>query len=196
MEKLRLYYPCKPYNVFQSFAECHPSVCDIYKKMGLRGHNGEDVACPSHTKLYAAHDGVVVYAGEDGSNGYLVVIRTKDMYAYKGKPTYFKTLYAHLEKDGIQVKAGQEVSTGDFIAYSGNTGISTGPHLHFGLKPTYPGEEEWQWFNLEGQNGFLGAISPDWYWTGIHAQDVPGEIQRLKKLVAGLAERLAQLLKQ
>lgn len=194
MNKLRLYYPCKPYRVFQKYAECMPDICDLYHSLGLKGHNGEDVQCYSDTKLYASHDGTVVHAGEDGSSGYLVVIRTDEPYDYNGLGTYFKTLYAHLRKDGLQVKAGQKVKIGDFIALSDNTGISKGAHLHFGLKPVHPGEAEWQWFNLEQDNGYNGAIDPAPYWTGVHAIDVPSQIQAAKNTVASLLTYIAALL--
>lgn len=192
--KLRLYYPCKPYPVFQGFGMCDPQVCELYKKMGLKGHNGEDVACPSDTPLYAAHDGVVVYAGEDGSSGYLVVIRTDMQYDYKEGQSYFKSLYAHLKRDGIKVKAGQVVKTGDLIALSDNTGLSKGPHLHFGLKPVYKGELEWTWDNVEATNGYRGAIDPSPYWVGIFAQDVPHQIVILRAFVSQLLQKLADLL--
>lgn len=196
MAKLELFYPCKPYPLFQKFGECHPSVCDLYKKMGLKGHNGEDVAIPSDTRLYAAHDGVITYAGEDGSNGYLVVIRTDKEYEYDGSACYFKTLYAHLRKDGIAVKAGQVVTTGDFIALSDNTGLSTGPHLHFGLKPVYRGESDWQWFNMEQNNGYFGAIDPTPYWTKYHAVDAATTISSMKNLIAILSQLIATFVKK
>lgn len=149
MNTFRLYYPVKPWRVTQRFGECHPSVCDVYKGLGLKGHNGLDVVAPTGTIVRAAHDGIVTFAGEDGSAGYGVVIRTDTEYEYKGSPSYFKSIYWHLLPSGVQVKAGQQVHTGDVIALSDNTGMSTGAHLHFGLKPVYKGEKEWEWSNVE-----------------------------------------------
>lgn len=191
---LRLYYPCKPWLAFQGFGECHPAICSTYKAMGLLGHNGIDAQAADSTPLYAAHDGTVVFAGEDGSAGFGVVIRTDEQYAYKGGQAYFKTIYWHLRRDGIRVRAGQKVKTGDLIALSDNTGISTGAHLHFGLKPVHQGEQEWVWFNIEQDAGYKGAVDPQPYFVGIYAQDVPNKIAQLRAIVARLTQQLAELL--
>ena len=83
-------------------------------------HGGHDWACAVGTAVMASSAGVVVEAGWNGSYGYNVVLSHPD-----GK----KTRYAHLSK--INVKVGQKVSQGQVIARSGNTGRSTGAHLHF-----------------------------------------------------------------
>ena len=173
MPKLQLYYPCKPYGLFQGFGQCAPpSVCKIYKDLGLAGHNGLDLLAPTGTVVRAAHDGVVTFSGDDGSAGLGIVIRTEEKFEYKGNLTYLKSVYWHLKTGCLYVKAGQHVKTGDIIALSDNTGLSTGPHLHFGLKPVYQGEQDWQWLNTEQGNGFKGAIDPEIYFTGQYAEDV------------------------
>ena len=83
-------------------------------------HGGHDWACSTGTSVMASSSGVVIEAGWNGSYGYNIVISHPD-----GK----KTRYAHLSK--INVKVGQKVSQGQVIGRSGNTGRSTGPHLHF-----------------------------------------------------------------
>jgi murein DD-endopeptidase MepM/ murein hydrolase activator NlpD len=93
-------------------------------------HSGQDFAVASGTQVYAAHGGTVVKAGSNGAGdgpayGNAVVIK-------HGNGTYSQ--YAHLSK--IQVKAGQIVKTGQRIALSGNTGNSSGPHLHFEIRTT------------------------------------------------------------
>lgn len=82
-------------------------------------HNGTDYATPMRTGLYAVGDGIVTFAGWSGGYGFLVEIRS-DVYRFR---------YAHLDK--ILVERGQSVSTGELIGLSGNTGVSTGAHLHF-----------------------------------------------------------------
>lgn len=82
-------------------------------------HSGMDIGL-YYRPVYSARDGVVIYAGYLGSYGRVVVVKHNAMY---------KTLYAHLSK--IRVKNGQYVKAGKVIARSGNTGLSTGPHLHF-----------------------------------------------------------------
>lgn len=192
MKKLELWYPIdlKPFIVSQRFGE---NLLPLYAQLGMKGHNGWDMIC-DHVVVRAAHDGIVTYAGEDGSNGYLVVIRTEDEreWVEEKKPSFFKTLYAHLDKDSIKVVAGQRVAVGTVLAISDNTGASSGPHLHFGLKPVYPGEEDWQWFNLEPSNGYNGAIDPEPYWNGKYASEalaLTGLIGLLAQLV-GLYQKL------
>lgn len=85
-----------------------------------RLHEGVDWYCPVGTSVFASSAGVVESAGWSGGYGYCVVIRHPD-----GK----KTRYAHLSK--IYVSAGQSVDQYEGVGLSGNSGRSTGPHLHF-----------------------------------------------------------------
>lgn len=83
-------------------------------------HKGTDWAVPIGTAVMASNTGVVTKAGWGSGYGYVVYIRHAD-----GR----ETRYAHLSK--VLVSAGQSVTQGQKIALSGNTGRSTGPHLHF-----------------------------------------------------------------
>ena len=83
-------------------------------------HKGVDWAIPTGTSVYASCGGTVAKAGWGSGYGYVVYINHED-----GR----QTRYGHLSK--VLVKAGQSVKQGERIALSGNTGVSTGPHLHF-----------------------------------------------------------------
>ena len=83
-------------------------------------HKGIDWGVPVGTACRASRAGRVVSAGWSGGYGYCVVIDHGDG---------VKTRYAHLSS--IQVSAGQYVDQGEVIARTGNTGDSTGPHIHF-----------------------------------------------------------------
>lgn len=83
-------------------------------------HRGIDWATPTGTAVFASSGGTVAKAGWGGGYGYVVYVNHAD-----GR----QTRYAHLSK--VLVKSGQSVSQGQRIALSGNTGISSGPHLHF-----------------------------------------------------------------
>ena len=83
-------------------------------------HKGVDWATPTGTAVVASSGGTVAKAGWGSGYGYVVYINHPD-----GR----QTRYGHLSK--VLVSAGQTVSQGQKIALSGNTGISTGPHLHF-----------------------------------------------------------------
>lgn len=94
-----------------------------------RAHNGLDIGVPLGTPISAADDGVV-FAVDNNDRS------TWSKYQY-GKYVLIKhlsgfaSLYAHLSRQSVSV--GQEVKRGDVIGYSGATGYSTGPHIHFGL---------------------------------------------------------------
>ena len=90
------------------------------KKGASTYHKGVDWATPTGTPVYASCGGTVAKAGWGSGYGYVVYINHED-----GR----QTRYGHLSK--VLVSAGQKVKQGDKIALSGNTGVSTGPHLHF-----------------------------------------------------------------
>lgn len=83
-------------------------------------HSGSDYACPQGTPVYAALDGKVTTAGYNDTYGNYVIITHHSGY---------KTLYGHLS--AITCKKGNFVYTNTVIGKVGNTGMSTGPHLHF-----------------------------------------------------------------
>jgi murein DD-endopeptidase MepM/ murein hydrolase activator NlpD len=85
-------------------------------------HGGIDIAAPIGTPVTAQRGGVVIAAGEAGKNGNLVRIDHGNGVV---------TSYAHL--DGFDVKIGDRVEAGQAFARVGNTGNSTGPHLHYGI---------------------------------------------------------------
>ncbi|MFJ7768139.1 M23 family metallopeptidase [Streptomyces sp. NPDC097107] len=114
--------PVKKYKLTASFAQ--------NGGMWAAKHSGQDFAVPIGTNVVAAHGGTVVKAGGNGAGdgpayGNAIVIK-------HGNGTYSQ--YAHLSK--VNVKAGQIVKTGQSIAKSGNTGNSSGPHLHFEIRTT------------------------------------------------------------
>jgi murein DD-endopeptidase MepM/ murein hydrolase activator NlpD len=86
-------------------------------------HAGLDIAGPHGKEIYAPSDGTVVFAGLEGGYGNVLVID----HGYG-----IKTRYGHLAS--IKVKAGERVKRGNVIATLGNTGRSTGPHLHYEVR--------------------------------------------------------------
>ncbi|RNC62838.1 MAG: Murein DD-endopeptidase MepM [Candidatus Dichloromethanomonas elyunquensis] len=85
-------------------------------------HDGVDFACDLGTPVHAAADGVVTFAGWDYTYGRKVEINHGNGIV---------TFYGHNSR--LVVSAGQQVKKGDLISYSGNTGRSSGPHLHYGM---------------------------------------------------------------
>jgi len=90
---------------------------------GTRRHEGQDFAGAYGSPIYATADGVVTYAGWESGYGRLVTIRHK--YG-------FETRFGHLSQ--IRAKVGQKVSRGDRIGDMGNSGRSTGTHLHYEIR--------------------------------------------------------------
>ncbi|MTJ04308.1 MAG: M23 family peptidase [Sediminimonas qiaohouensis] len=90
---------------------------------GNRMHDGVDFAAPIGTDIFATADGVVTYAGWQSGYGRIVKIRHE---------FGVETRYAHMSR--IRVKKGQKVSRGDHIGDMGNSGRSTGSHVHYEVR--------------------------------------------------------------
>ena len=89
-----------------------------------RAHLGIDYAARRGTPIYAAASGRIIFAGRTRGYGNLIKIRHADGYV---------TLYAHQKKFRRGIRRGKRVRRNQVIGYVGTTGLSTGPHLHFGL---------------------------------------------------------------
>ncbi len=85
-----------------------------------KSHKGIDFAAPTGTPIYATGNGIIRDTGKE--RGYGNMVKIDHDYGYE-------TLYGHMSK--IKVKKGQKIKRGEIIGYVGNTGISTGPHLHY-----------------------------------------------------------------
>lgn len=86
-------------------------------------HKGTDFRASVGTPIYAPADGIVESVFKNDRGGNQLVLKHESGYT---------TGYAHLHE--YDVKKGDRVKSGDIIAYTGNTGTSTGPHLHFTVK--------------------------------------------------------------
>ncbi|MBI5005480.1 MAG: peptidoglycan DD-metalloendopeptidase family protein [Candidatus Lloydbacteria bacterium] len=120
-----LAWPLKSVKITQYFGDTDFAKSGAYKG---QGHNGIDFRASIGTEVFSAGNGTVTATGNTDtvrgcySYGKWVLIRHN---------TGLSTLYAHLGL--IKVSPGEEVSTGELIGYSGATGYSTGPHLHFSV---------------------------------------------------------------
>lgn len=219
MSKLSLYYPVSPARLNQGYGVNG----EYYQANGINivGHNGDDLAAFHGQPIYASHAGTAFYE-EDDSSGHGVVIITDQQY---DAPTgfdedgdlskcFFKTIYWHMcdpvkeslyaspiwRASGEVANSGKGVlvKTGDLIGYADSTGLSSGDHLHFGLKAIKKGKPLLSgdapdvgiggWVNLYPNNGYLGAIDPTPYFNGFFA---PQSGQ-----VIGILERLGAILRQ
>ncbi len=122
-------YLAKEQNLFRSTPSGWPAAGKISSNFGMREHpshggrrlhTGIDITMPKGTPLHATADGVVSFSARSGGNGNIVVIEHGHG---------LSSVYAHNTRN--VVKPGQTVRRGEVIAYSGSTGVSTGPHLHY-----------------------------------------------------------------
>jgi murein DD-endopeptidase MepM/ murein hydrolase activator NlpD len=88
----------------------------------IRAHKGVDYGAPIGTRIRAVADGTVVFAGRQGGYGNLIVLKHQGRYS---------TAYGHLNGFGAGIRKGTRVSQGDTIGFVGQTGLATGPHLHY-----------------------------------------------------------------
>jgi len=120
-------------------------------------HKGVDFAMPQGTPVLAVGDGEVLVAKRSGGAGYYVAIRHGRTYT---------TRYMHLRK--LLVKPGQKVKRGDRIALSGNTGRSTGPHLHYEI-----------WINQQAVNPLTAKLPRTEGLTGSDRRDYLAKIREV-----------------
>lgn len=118
---------------------------EMYAQFGIVGHNGLDFSYDDGTEVFASHDGVATI-GEDSAKGLGVVVATAG----------YKTIYWHFKS--FSVVNGQVVKAGDLIGLGDNTGFSSGPHLHYGLKLLDANGNV-----LSRDNGYDGAVDPSQY---------------------------------
>jgi hypothetical protein len=146
-----------------------------YDGVPLRGHNGIDFGTPNDTNIRATDDGQVAQAGFDkGGFGYFV----------KLKHSWGESLYGHMRSLGVA--EGDTVKRGDLLGPSDNTGGSTGPHLHFGIR-VHPFKRGDGWGGCCDPGPFMNPddlIIPD-YIRGFQAfqeppamaEDAPGRVR-------------------
>lgn len=195
-----LYKPLKPWFVGQRFGEdtvctdgaryvskpttatCPTGFTSLYASLGLKGHNGLDIGAWRGQPVSCAAEGRVHYVETTPGSGLAVEVVSKV------GDRYFKHIYGHLQ--GVNVSKGQEVGVGALLGWADSTGMSTGDHLHFGLKEcTALGK------TLNKDNGYKGAIDPAPLMFDAYAIDAAPLLSKYKELLAQLIERLSEQLR-
>lgn len=121
----------------------------IYSRFGMKGHNGIDYGVPVGTQVFAPMSGEVKVV-DSGTKGYGLHIKIRNPYRE------LECVVAHLSQTYIANNA--KVNMGDMIALSGNTGFSTGPHVHEGFRRIKAEEDLpiFQWKVMDYNNGYKG----------------------------------------
>lgn len=136
-----LIHPIDKVYITQKFGE-RP---EVYKQFGLKGHNGIDYRTRfwdsplGRRYVVSPLGGRIIEVGNQGNKGYGIFVRIQ----HNGTS---QSVLGHLTKS--YVKVGQVVKQGDRVGLTGNTGFSSGPHLHFGFRPD----------KFNQKNGFAGYI--------------------------------------
>lgn len=155
------------------------------KLPGVDGHQGYDFPMPEGTPLLAAYDGEVTFAGWENPfycppldktvSGLGVVLRHR-----LPNGEVFLSIYAHMSE--VHVKTGDLVRTGQVLGLSGNTGCSTGPHLHFEMRrlrgTAWPVFDPYGWEG-EGEDPWSkhpSGVSSVWLWAEGKAPSLFSEV--------------------
>jgi|TARA_B100000315_G_scaffold235993_1_gene251342 murein DD-endopeptidase MepM/ murein hydrolase activator NlpD len=128
---------------------------DVYSVWGFAGHNGIDFGITEGTVIYAPHDGVASVV-DDGASGYGLYLTITD--------TKRRSILAHLSE--VTVSNGQTIYQGDPVAKSGNSGQSSGPHLHWTYKIMKNNAVQ------NKSNGYDGAVDVSEFTRLWHDQDL------------------------
>jgi murein DD-endopeptidase MepM/ murein hydrolase activator NlpD len=124
----------------------------------IRAHKGVDYAARTGTPVKAAGDGVITFHGNQGGYGRMIVISHGE---------HYETAYAHLSNFRKGLEDGAPVKQGEIIGYVGQSGLATGPHLHYEFRVDGVHRDPEK---LDSKQGMHLA---DEEWRNFHAQTVP-----------------------
>ena len=150
--------PLKKLKLTQPFGVDWTGV-DLYRKLGMLGHNGMDFSAPTGTEVFACMAGelYVDYTApvpgipQGFKSGYGVNVRIRN------RDAGLEAVYGHLDRP-VRTD-GSKVAPGELIALSDDTGISNGPHLHWGIRPIEYRNGAGPYYPTY-ENGYFGYIDP------------------------------------
>jgi murein DD-endopeptidase MepM/ murein hydrolase activator NlpD len=214
MNRPSIYYPVRPFKIFQHFGEnqacvryfgtskqhitgsyadgtCPTNYEKLYPKFGMRGHNGLDIVAGVQ-KVYAAMDGTVVEKQSVPARGLGLGIMSHERLDLGDAGVHFlKLRYWHLKT--MYVEAGDKIKAGQLIGLTDSTGYSSGNHLHWEGQPMdidaggHP-------YLTQNANGIGAAIDIEPFLNGIYADEIPKR-NAMREYIRILTLKLAELLK-
>ncbi len=220
MERLRLYYPVKPFAVNQPFGGNIPCVINfgkptqqivdgmddnlcpvgydkLYSHWGMAGHNGTDLGA-AEQEVRAACAGTVIEKQIVPARGLGIGILTDEEVFLDGiGVTFVKIRYWHFKSFAPLLEVGDHVKEGDLLGISDNTGYSSGNHVHFEGQPMHKDEGGHPILTygdgtFSGVKVISGAVDMAPYFTGTYATDVQHDIAILQQIIQLIVGFLAQ----
>lgn len=205
-----LHQPLKNFRIFQKFGEnqaciedksglnthkkvvgkvngaCPVGYIELYPKLFLKGHTGLDCQAYRWQPIYSSCDGFVEEVQTEVERGLGIGIITDRKFPCieTGAEEFFKVRYWHLIS--LNVHKGDLIKAGDLIGYADSTGLSSGDHLHYELKPVKR-HSSGPWVNVLQGNGYNGGIDPEPYMSDIFALNLPG----INSIIKSLREKMA-----
>jgi hypothetical protein len=177
---MKIYSPVQSCQINQGFGALNtsPDAMPIYKAEGLLGHNGFDfgVRCKDMEVIHGGQcdpiycnvegDGelTVVYIQKDDATGYGVTVLDDK---------WNKFLWWHEDSFDPLVQMGMKIKPGQLLGISGNTGKSTGAHVHFGFYP----------YGADPKNGYDGAEDPTPYYDNRFVLDIEKQIGIIEAII-------------
>lgn len=176
---MKIYRPTKTDLLRQLFGKenTFPSVMPLYQSLGLEGHNGFDFAVRCQdTQVIHGGQCEPIYMSVIGADLTVVSFQRDDKYGYginaqdeKGN----KYCWWHFDILDPAIKIGAKLTFGQELGIAGNTGMSTGAHLHFGYYPA----------TANKNNGYGGAEDPMPFYDNRFCLDIKSQIGIIQKMI-------------